>query len=273
MPSNVLNCNDPFEFDNNPFYIKFKNLDEVDKYYKSLFQLYRQENSSFLSREVSQRIKSMTSQEAEEAMNRAIRATKKVLIPYKSQYLFEYQESIVSFEKLKNFGVIYCFSRCDLADAVLLWGHYAHCHTGVAFEFDFSADKYKGRVHKVEYPDHLKRGGVCSLNEAIQLLSLADKSTEVQSLFFKKTALDKHKDWSYEKEWRMISVKDDANPSPHLKLTGDILKSIYFGLNMEKDLKEKIAEMAIKKIPSIQLYEAEKDLAQKKLNFKRFKRA
>ncbi|MBN1988337.1 MAG: DUF2971 domain-containing protein [Bacteroidales bacterium] len=94
---------------------------------------------------------------------------------------------------------ICCFCKeYQSDDSFLMWSHYGQSHSQVCFEIDFLQNRYLGGPSEVEYPD-----------------SLIDKRND--SFNFDKGQLglylitNKLKQWSYEKEVRLIV--DTKNPN------------------------------------------------------------
>lgn len=121
-------------------------------------------------------------------------------------------------EKVKSARVS-CFSLIN--NNVLMWSHYADKHKGICLEFDSDLTSY-GFTNLLE--DDITVGPVGYTEyERINYLS-SDRRFAVCKLF-----LCKFNTWSYEKEYRLITL----NRKPELqKFKNSYLKSVYFGLNM-----------------------------------------
>lgn len=91
-----------------------------------------------------------------------------------------------------NLGVL-CFSECPTQ--ILMWSHYADSHKGVCLEFDSDEIPIRGwkkyAYHQVKYVDH----------RSIDVLKVGYTNALLQLLTCKS------KDWAYERERRLISIK------------------------------------------------------------------
>jgi hypothetical protein len=132
-------------------------------------------------------------------------------------------------EKVKGARVS-CFSL--IKNNILMWSHYADKHKGICLEFDSDITSHgftdlteeditEGEVGYTEY-------------ERINYLS----SNRIFAVY--KMLLCKSNTWSYEKEFRLITLKR----KPELqKFKKSYLKSIYFGLNMTSSEIEKFISL------------------------------
>ena len=164
---------------------------------------------------------------------------------------------------------------CSLSkvnDSILMWSHYCYNHKGVCIGLDiekvlesvpptFGEIYLSPEVLAVEYQDIIKR---------------PNGYTETFTYQWQTKA----KEWEYEQEVRLVM----PNPSPmyaaftseqfnhpkeiwdwreihhYLPLKGECFESIYFGVNIDKDEKEKIIHYAHKELnPQIKLYQMSVD--------------
>ena len=144
-------------------------------------------------------------------------------------------------------GVI-CF--CEDNNNILLWAHYSNKHYGICLEFNVNQWKSTRRINleKVKYTmerplitqDDLRRAS--SPRHSIPGSSFGPPQVdENDSLnFLRKMAFTKHKDWEYEKEWRIIcSFSDPSNrsiPFPEEK----VLTGVIFGLKTSNNDRHQI---------------------------------
>ena len=97
----------------------------------------------------------------------------------------------------KDAGIC-CFSTND--NHILMWSHYAHNHTGICVEYDFSPGSGTTILpRQVRY----KRD--------IPQLSLADFAPSASSSTFDTLWLTKAPEWEYENEWRIIMNEGNKN--------------------------------------------------------------
>ena len=97
-----------------------------------------------------------------------------------------------------------------------MWSNYADCHKGFCVEFIRSSQNILGNID-------ITNPVIYSCN----FLSPSPFSDEGRNSSFDDLFLTKSKEWSYEKEWRLINEKGDIT----LPLPGDI-SAIIFGLKM-----------------------------------------
>lgn len=109
-------------------------------------------------------------------------------------------------------------------NSILMWSHYSHNHTGLVFEFTRAEDSQCfDRFHKVDY------------SETYDLLSYTEEDkTEIPKLM-----LTKHKDWSYESEFRVIDMQFQGEK----KFLKSELTSIIFGALAKDNSIRKIIEL------------------------------
>lgn len=168
-------------------------------------------------------------------------------------------------------------SLSKVKDSILMWSHYCYNHKGVCIGIDidkvmesvppmFGSIYLKPLIIEVQYQDIIKR----------------PKASDNNNFTYQWKA--KTKDWEYEQEVRLVM----PNPNPtyaaftfgqsqirekqpdkvwdwreihhYLPLKNECFDSIYFGINIEQDEKEKIIQYARKELnPQIKLYQMEID--------------
>lgn len=131
-----------------------------------------------------------------------------------------------------------CF--CERLDSLLMWAHYANYHKGFALEYDFSSvlpESFFSRwLWPVIYQDELY-----DASEMIPPQPSGEQGANV--LFGLASALHKAKDWSYEKEWRL--VQPDIEP-----VSGGIAKNapkpvaLYLGAETKQPESEELIGIA-----------------------------
>lgn len=110
---------------------------------------------------------------------------------YKKAKIEEYK---ISWENVKEFVSLACF--CESYNINPMWAHYADNHSGICVGYNFFKDKIiRDFCFPVYYVDVANNTKVC-MN---LLKNLKEKNRLVSQLFLKKG-----KDWSYEKEWRIV---------------------------------------------------------------------
>lgn len=154
-----------------------------------------------------------------------------ILYPKKDISLEFYEFCSPSLKKQMETLFVCCFCKeYDSQDSYLMWTHYAQSHSQVAFEIDFSIHNIVEYPSEVTYPESL-------VNER-------DKLTEEQKnkvgLFI---VTNKLKQWSYEKEVRLIIDKTNHNfnklnakeDGDHIYINIDLncISKIIFGVNSD----------------------------------------
>lgn len=109
-------------------------------------------------------------------------------------------------------GSLYACCFCkefDSENSYLMWSHYGNGHTQVCFEVDFSKNRYLGGPSEVTYPESLKE----------ERDIIASKDSSKQGLYLVTT---KTKQWSYEKEVRLIvDTNNDKVDTAKIKISHD----------------------------------------------------
>jgi hypothetical protein len=158
-------------------------------------------------------------------------------------------------------------------NSIVMWAHYADNHKGFALEYDFKNnsasecnkcdkrkecdDKVYAEIYPIIYGNKRFDGSELAnflVGMPFSIINaykvnyydiLADKSV------FEKMLLHKSKEWSYEKEWRIICPYNKQNQD-NIKLFYKP-KAIYYGMRIPPTDKKKLSELAIEK--GIQQYE------------------
>lgn len=104
---------------------------------------------------------------------------------------------------------------------VLMWSHYANCHSGICLKFRASdSTPFFGEAQKVEY--EISR-------PVINLIQDDPK------IFTTKALLTKAEFWAYEEEWRMISP---SRPPGIHTYPADLLVGVILGANISTENKD-----------------------------------
>lgn len=120
---------------------------------------------------------------------------------------------------------ILCLS--STGENILMWAHYANCHTGICLGFEWSEHTpYFGRAQEVGYEDDLPIVDVYN--------SPHDK--QIDQIF-----LTKFSDWRYEREWRIIDHDAGSGSRPY---PSELLKTITFGLNTSPEDRQRVRRWA-----------------------------
>ncbi len=193
-----------------------------------------------------------------------------------------YQEIIHSVDRIRKyvrtFSKVICFS--EVYDSMLMWSHYANYHKGYSLIYDKKdlkrAERYAANDSKINDEIRLKKvmyvSSQIDLTEDIRdyvrfecMDNLGDVETPDGSIpVFKlqQSITEKSKEWSYEKEWRLIlSDMNIMAPSP-LKYIKCIPKGIILGAHCNQEDSEKLISICRRKnIPIYRMYLDERDPA------------
>ena len=142
-------------------------------------------------------------------------------------------------EDIKNWGILCLSEECD---SIRMWSHYAKDHTGVCFEFTRAAGNCLGDedmcspVMYVRHYPHIDLGQMLKPDGSTISLLMKTKSD----------------DWSYEKEWRLITEQGDQK----CPLPGPISR-VILGIRIEDGFKACIEKLCkARNIPCVQAKKA-----------------
>jgi hypothetical protein len=125
------------------------------------------------------------------------------------------------------------YKMCSLSqrnDSMLMWSHYSGEHTGFVMEYDFSALSNENILTRILWPMIYDD----QLFDATDFFEEALNSGISNNMLAIIASIHKAKDWSYEREWRLILPKGPNEPS--LNYPCPAVKSIYIGaLTPESD--------------------------------------
>ncbi len=176
----------------------------------------------------------------------------------------------LAFKYLKTVPKIACFSE-DI-ESILMWSHYADSHKGFALEYNLK--NYVGKCdicgkncdkshYEMFYP-------VRYINERFDVTPLLTyiANYEIFSYQFdrpiipiddqfivQKALLNKSTDWSYEKEWRLMSLGHNNEPRQSIPLKPT---AIYLGVEIS-DINKKIL-ITLAKEKNIKIYQMSIDI-------------
>ena len=142
-------------------------------------------------------------------------------IRYVEQHGFQnLQESI-----RKRVG-LYCLS--EKRDDILMWSHYAGCHRGVCIEFSATKEDH------VDFFSHAHR---VTYEELLPHINLYRNSSEE---IIKAAILTKSRQWSYEREWRVIDL--ERRPG-HQPIPSRLISSVILGARATEETQTLIREL------------------------------
>lgn len=145
---------------------------------------------------------------------------------------------------VQNSCLVSCFStKCD---SMLMWSHYADCHTGFCLIYDISGISPDSYIRKNLY-------SVIYAEDKFDISYYLDKSLEAYYPFIASLCW-KNREWSYENEFRIVLPYNKENCIPQ---SLEFIKPVYIclGAKMSKENKEKITDISLDKgIKILEMY-------------------
>jgi len=163
---------------------------------------------------------------------------------------------------------VFCVSK--IHNDLLMWAHYTDGHKGAVIKLIMPENppgcwRFKEVTYADEFPIHNTTDQMVD-----SMLGLWCPNPEETA---KKLLFTKSDHWQYEQEWRDITkfgTPDNFGEGKHcFEIEKERILAVYFGLEMKNKDREEIMEIKNKKIPHLEVYEAEKDKNKFKLKFKR----
>lgn len=149
-------------------------------------------------------------------------------------------------------------------DSASMWDRYSSGHTGVVFELscDDSIDSALIGAREVKYTDESLK--ISTLEGFIDYI-LFDPIESMKHMMEENT-LTKTEDWSYEKEYRVVSWKrkfeEDGQFSDY-EIHPNEAKSLILGAEMKEEDQEKLSTLARERFPAIEIWKAAKTTGRK----------
>lgn len=141
-------------------------------------------------------------------------------------------------------------------DNILMWSHYANNHKGFCIEYAINKNEPNELLFNLS--------PVIYSNERTKMNEFFFNSKTIFE-WYKNGLLKKSNLWSYEKEWRLILLKNDC------LVDGTFLfypiKAIYLGCKISNEERKKIKELIVGK--KIELYQGEMSEEYYQINFKK----
>lgn len=167
------------------------------------------------------------------------------------------------------------FSLSEGYDNLLLWSHYSESHQGFcvglncesivnyAYIADDNPTPIVLLIDKVRYYDEWPD------LEYHMIPRSCNRQTTEESIFeLTQPLLAKAKDWSYEREWRIMST---STTNFSVTLASDAISAVYLGAKIPHKDAEEIKLICTEKHPSASLYQAIIPPRQFRLEFQRIK--
>lgn len=156
-------------------------------------------------------------------------------------------KTIPDVQNIASKALIGCFSKRN--DSILMWSHYADSHRGACIEFEVDDSLFKD----IEYNDDKCFFDIYSTVEKLLIENFKGKESDLENKeminIILKPFYSKAKDWSYEKETRIVIHEKEVSKYP-ITLTDSYylnlkIKRIYIGSKVndnDYDLNDLYAE-------------------------------
>ena len=155
-----------------------------------------------------------------------------------------------------NDGSLRFFCLTENECNALMWAHYGESSKGCMLGFQHISELQTPflEAEKVNYTDDAPV--IASALDIYLYGATKNNNADTRrTIYFTKAEC-----WKYEKEWRvMIKREGGKQKFSDFKFYPEELKSVTFGLNMDKDIKMKILELITSKYPHCELYEIERN--------------
>ena len=154
-----------------------------------------------------------------------------------------------------------CFSESE--ESLLMWSHYAHHHRGMCVEFELI--QFNDEIGFPPVPVIYSEKKPC-----MQKIDLNDPNTVAQ-ICLVTSLTTKSKEWSYEREWRIIRDEGACGSAWNAEKQGALLpsimpKSVILGCDARGEFEKAVHDCCEER--KINLFQMEKDEAEYKLNKK-----
>jgi len=166
------------------------------------------------------------------------------------------------FRHYMDMSIIFCLS--ESYDNTTMWAHYASNHTGVVIEFlAQDPDSPLPLAKKVKYVQHMP---VLKYADFMGQQDVNQKVRELLDLY----TLTKSIEWSYEKEWRIVTVSRKFEPgSLMLPFNCQEIRKVYLGCNIQDSDKDEILNAVKSGYSWVEVYEGRKSTKNFSLEFNR----
>lgn len=180
------------------------------------------------------------------------------------QTLKEYNDTAIeTFKLIRAMPGKMFLTTClsETPSSILMWSHYAMNHTGFCIEYDFNSlpsesNYIAEHLEKISYKDQLPSLKLASLIQIMRkkldpTFKKDPAITEATTETCVEAILTKNSVWNYEKEWRLIFLKQD----PALPQKIQCASKIVLGSDISDSNKALLLSLARdKKLPVFQAY-------------------
>ena len=177
---------------------------------------------------------------------------------------FQLPEEVISLELTENMKLtgVSCFS--ETRDSILMWGHYAKCHSGICLGFN----GIPLREYTLVYWRIKNNSRIPKTDRALRKIDYVNDLPEfrIASPDVKKIEFHRQKAsiWEYEKEWRIVAF---GCAGQMMEFPREILAQIIFGINAKPETIKRIRSIADKVGYSAKFIQAKKSATKYEIEF------
>jgi hypothetical protein len=154
-----------------------------------------------------------------------------------------------SSELIKDSFRVCSFTTCK--DSILMWSHYANFHRGFCVAYDITEYPYGDYRSRFLYPIIYSD----KMADTTELMEFSIDNENFNNLYYSLSALVKSKEWSYEKEWRIVFANGIFREDRSYPMNKP--KAIYLGTKISAEHQKMLVDIAIKK--GIDIYKMQMD--------------
>lgn len=169
-------------------------------------------------------------------------------------------EGIASFNEAIHAHLLNSRVLCVTEDVnnVVMWSHYAEQHRGAAFQLGclphldnrlLAAKPVQYTEEFIAFPGAEEYAKHLTGESPVDLVQLVCK-----------IAYTKHRDWAYEREWRVHIPLLDEQPSTNVSIytePPEIFQAMYLGCRMPSGEREHLINLARARLPTMKIYQAQ----------------
>jgi hypothetical protein len=140
----------------------------------------------------------------------------------------------------------------EVQDNILMWAHYAKDHTGVVLGLRCieELDSAWGAARPVRYEATMPL--LVDEDKLFALLSGAGSFGEDQIL--ENSVFVKAADWAYEREWRLVGVRDKSKVTEDFAFHVDEVSAVYLGCRASPSDRDAVTSIVAEKYPHATVY-------------------
>jgi hypothetical protein len=144
----------------------------------------------------------------------------------------------------------------EVYDNILMWAHYGKEHTGAVLELKCveRLDSAWGAAKPVRYEANMP----LLIDEDKLVAMMSGVGVLADDRLFENSVFVKAADWAYEKEWRLVGVRDRTTLTEDFAFDVEELSGVYLGCRMSEANKNEIAGIVAERFPSVVIYEGRK---------------